>query len=56
MDALEAASIGERLDLSVYHYHPSMEQVRTWFDQAGLSIEEEETGDEYVHLLARKHA
>ena len=59
MEAVEAASIGERLDLSVYHYHPSMEQVRTWFDQAGLSIEEEATeaegtGEGYVHVLARK--
>ena len=52
----ERALSGERLDLSVYHYHPFMEQVRTWFDQAGLAIEEEGTGDEYAHLLARKNA
>jgi SAM-dependent methyltransferase len=57
LDALDLkAIIGERLDLSVYHYHPSMEQVRAWFDQAGLAIEEEGTGDEYAHFLARKNA
>jgi SAM-dependent methyltransferase len=56
LEALDLKSIiGERLDLSVYHYHPSMEQVCTWFDQAGLTIEEEGTGDEYVHVLARKN-
>jgi len=52
----EKALSGTRLDLSVYHYHPSMEQVRLWYDQAGLAIEEEGTGDEYVHVLARKNA
>jgi 2-polyprenyl-3-methyl-5-hydroxy-6-metoxy-1,4-benzoquinol methylase len=50
----ERALTGQRLDLSVYHYHPSMDQVLTWFDQAGLAIEEEGIGDEYAHLLARK--
>jgi SAM-dependent methyltransferase len=61
LDALEGTSLGDRLDLSVYHYHPSMEQVRTWFDQAGLvieeeGIEEEGTGEGYTHVLARKNA
>jgi len=56
LDALDLKeTIGERLDLSVYHYHPSMEQVHLWLTQAGLAIEEEGTGDEYVHLLARKN-
>jgi len=60
LDALdERALSGERLDLTVYHYHPSMEQVRLWYDQAGFAIEEEETeeegtGEGYVHLLASK--
>jgi 2-polyprenyl-3-methyl-5-hydroxy-6-metoxy-1,4-benzoquinol methylase len=48
------ATFGERLDLTVYHYHPSMEQVHAWFDQAGLLIEQEVTADGYVHLLAVK--
>ena len=56
LDALEGAILGERLDLSVYHYHPSMEQVRTWLDQAGLVIEEEGTGDGCMHVLAKKNA
>jgi 2-polyprenyl-3-methyl-5-hydroxy-6-metoxy-1,4-benzoquinol methylase len=57
LEALELNTLSyERLDHSVYHYHPSMEQVRTWFDQAGLSIEEEGIWDEYVHILARKKA
>lgn len=57
LDALDPRAItGERLDLSVYHYHPAMDQVRTWLGDAGLAIEEEGSGDEYVHILARKHA
>ena len=51
----ERALFGERLDLSVYHYHPSMGQVRAWLDQAGLVIEEEGSGEEYAHFLARKN-
>ncbi len=39
---------------AVYHYYPPPEQVRAWFDQAGLTIQEEGTGDGYWHLLARK--
>jgi 2-polyprenyl-3-methyl-5-hydroxy-6-metoxy-1,4-benzoquinol methylase len=57
LEALDPRAItGERLDHAVYHYHPSMEQVRAWLDQAGLAIEEEGTGDEYAHFLARKYA
>jgi len=54
MEAVEMASICEKLDLSVYHYHPAMEQVWEWYKRAGFSIEEEEEGEEYVHVLARK--
>lgn len=39
---------------AAYHYYPSMEQVSTWYDQAGLSIEEKGMGDGYAHFLARK--
>jgi 2-polyprenyl-3-methyl-5-hydroxy-6-metoxy-1,4-benzoquinol methylase len=57
LEALELNTLSyERLDHTVYHYHPSMEQVRVWSDQAGLSIEEEGIWDEYVHILARKKA
>ena len=45
---------GEQADLAVYHYYPSPEQVRTWFNEAGLEIEDEGAGDRYAHLLARK--
>ena len=54
---LDAQAVsGEQADVSVYHYYPDLEQVRVWFDQAGLVIEEEGTGDGYAHLLARKKA
>jgi 2-polyprenyl-3-methyl-5-hydroxy-6-metoxy-1,4-benzoquinol methylase len=44
----------ERLDHTVYHYHPSLEQVRTWLNLAGFVIEEEADEDEYAHFLAKK--
>ncbi len=47
---------GERLDHSVYHYHPSMPQVRQWLAQAGFTLLEESTGDDYAHYLARWHS
>jgi 2-polyprenyl-3-methyl-5-hydroxy-6-metoxy-1,4-benzoquinol methylase len=53
-------ALGERADSAVYHYHPSLEQVRTWVNQAGLVIQEERTGngDEhwngYEHFVVRK--
>lgn len=59
MDSLETPSIGYRLDLSVYHYHPTLEHVRKWYQAVGLSIEEvgeekEGEGEGYVHVLATK--
>jgi 2-polyprenyl-3-methyl-5-hydroxy-6-metoxy-1,4-benzoquinol methylase len=55
--ALDGQSVaGEQADLAVYHYYPPLEQVRAWFDQAGLAIEEEGMGDGYAHLLATKNA
>ncbi len=50
----ERASAGEEADHAVYHYHPSLEQVRAWLDQAGLAIEDEGTGVWYAHIIARK--
>jgi len=38
----------------VYHYYPSLEQVREWIQQAGLVILEEGEGDGYHHFLMRK--
>ncbi len=45
---------GERLDHTVYHYHPSMPQVRQWLEQTGFTLLEESMGDDYAHYLARK--
>jgi len=44
----------ELLDLTVYHYCPSLEQVRAWLEQAGFAVEEEGTGNEYEHFVVRK--
>jgi len=59
--ALEWSRIPDELaDSAVYHYHPSLEQVRTWVSQAGLAIEEEGTGDRgedwngYEHFVVSK--
>ena len=57
MDALDLNTLAsEKLDHTVYHYHPSMEQVRTWYELAGLVISEEGSADDYTHVLARKNA
>jgi len=45
---------GDVADVAVYHYYPSLEQVRAWIAQAGLAIEEEGTGNGYEHLLVRR--
>jgi cyclopropane fatty-acyl-phospholipid synthase-like methyltransferase len=59
--ALDMPTVPDDLgDSAVYHYHPSLEQVRTWLSQAGLAIEEEGTGSGYEgwkgyhHLVVRK--
>lgn len=55
LDALDLNTLPyERLDHTVYHYHPSLEQVRNWFDQAELAIEEEGAGEWYEHFLVKK--
>ncbi len=46
------AIAGEQADFAVYHYHPTLEQVRAWLDGAGLAIEEEGTGVWYAHIIA----
>lgn len=54
-EASERALVsGEATDVSVYHYCPSMEQVRAWIEQAGLAIEEEGTDHWYEHFVVRK--
>ena len=46
--------IRNRVDVAVYHYHPSLEQVRAWIEGAGLKIEDEGMGNGYEHILAKK--
>lgn len=45
---------GEWINTGVYHYYPSMSQVRDWLQQAGFEIIEEGEGDGYHHFLTRK--
>jgi hypothetical protein len=40
-------------DVAVYHYYPSLEQVRAWLGQAGLAIEEQGKGNGYAHFVVR---
>jgi cyclopropane fatty-acyl-phospholipid synthase-like methyltransferase len=42
---------GEWPDGSVYHYYPSMQQVKEWIRQAGFDFVEEGDGDDYYHLI-----
>ena len=53
MKALEVVP-GELADVAVYHFHPSLEQVRIWVGQARLVIEEEGAGNGYEHFMVRK--
>jgi hypothetical protein len=45
---------GEISHNAVYRYYPPLEQVRTWIEQAGLSILEEEHGSAAQHFIARR--
>jgi SAM-dependent methyltransferase len=47
---------GELADYSVYHYCPSLEQVRAWLDQAGFAVEEAGPGKWYEHFVVRKRS
>lgn len=38
----------------VYHYYPSMSQVREWLEQTGFALVEEGEGDGYHHFVTRK--
>ncbi len=54
--AMEYGDIPDGLsDKAVYHYYPSVEQVRKWLDQEKFVIESEEMGIKwYRHFLVRK--
>jgi 2-polyprenyl-3-methyl-5-hydroxy-6-metoxy-1,4-benzoquinol methylase len=45
---------GEWINTGVYHYYPSMSQVRDWLQQAGFDILEEGEGDDYHHFITRR--
>jgi cyclopropane fatty-acyl-phospholipid synthase-like methyltransferase len=45
---------GEWVNDDVYHYYPTMEQVRDWIRQAGFDLMEEGEGDGYHHFIMRK--
>jgi SAM-dependent methyltransferase len=48
------AVYGEWPDEVVYHYYPSMPQVKVWLDDAGFDLVDEGEGDGYCHLIARR--
>ena len=53
--AMEYGDIPDELaDRAVYHYYPSVDQVRKWLDQEKFTIEAEGTGIWYKHFLVRK--
>ena len=45
---------GEWINDEVYHYYPSMSQVREWLQQSGFEVVEEGEGDGYHHFVTRK--
>lgn len=45
---------GEWINDGVYHYYPSMPQVKEWLQEAGLELVEEGEGDGYHHIVTRK--
>jgi SAM-dependent methyltransferase len=45
---------GELADEEVYHYYPSLEQVREWLQQAGFVLQQEGEGNGYYHFIVRK--
>ncbi len=45
---------GEWVNDGVYHYYPTMEQVRVWSGEAGFDPLEEGEGDGYHHFLMQR--
>jgi len=44
---------GDVMDKAVYHYYPSVEQVREWLHQEAFTIESEGMGRWYRHFVVR---
>jgi hypothetical protein len=45
---------GEWADGEVYHYYPSLAQVREWLASSEFTLIEEGAGDGYHHFIACK--
>ena len=45
---------GEWINDEVYHYYPSLSQVREWLQQSGFEVVEEGEGDGYHHFVTHK--
>jgi len=45
----------ELSDKAVYHYYPSVAQVKRWLDQGGFVIEAKGEGKWYQHFVVRKN-
>jgi ubiquinone/menaquinone biosynthesis C-methylase UbiE len=43
----------ELSDPAVYHFHPALEQVKQWLDEAGFAVEKQGRGKWYAHFLVR---
>lgn len=52
VEASDLPVSGDLSDLAVYHFYPSLHQVREWTDYAGLTIQEEGEGSGYHHFIA----
>ena len=50
----QALETGAPSDQSVYHFVPSLEQIRAWLGQAGLKMVDVSEGDGYHHIIAVK--
>lgn len=48
------AITGEQADTATYHFYPPLQRVRGWLNRAGLTVEEEGSGNWYKHFLVRK--
>jgi 2-polyprenyl-3-methyl-5-hydroxy-6-metoxy-1,4-benzoquinol methylase len=51
---MENLEVPEEGAWPVYHYYPPLARVRTWINQAGLTIEAEGSGSGFHHFLLRK--
>jgi cyclopropane fatty-acyl-phospholipid synthase-like methyltransferase len=52
--AYETGNFGEWAQEGGYHYYPKIDQVRTWYQEAGFRLIDEAVGEEYHHFLVRK--